>query len=317
MNEPAIGHLTLRQLRVVSAIYATRRISAAAERLNLTQSAASVLLAQAEAALGARLFDRTTRSVAPTRAVEQVIGIIDRVLGDIDAMGAAMSDLKGLEHGQIRIAATPATGMALLPATVRRFRAAHPRVALVLDDCAPDQFFSIIREEKADFGLGTVPVDSTDFDWTVLHDDPLVLVCPVDHPLAARPEVPWTALDGVPLIISRRDYGVRDLVERSLQAAGGRVVIANEIGFLYSAVWMASCGMGVCVFPQHLAQAVRDPGLTRRPLVGPRVTRPAAVVTRRGRSLSPAATRFVEMLAADLAADLAPAPGPARAAAAG
>lgn len=43
----AISHLTLRQLRAVHAIYHSARVSAAARRLNVSQSADSVLLGQA------------------------------------------------------------------------------------------------------------------------------------------------------------------------------------------------------------------------------------------------------------------------------
>lgn len=296
----AVHHLTLRQLRAVSAVYASRRIAIAADRMNVTQSAVSVLLSQAESALGTRLFDRTTRSLAPTPAIEQIIGIVERMLGDLETLGSIISDLDGLERGQIRVAATPATGIALLPDTVRRFRATYPAVRLILDDCAPNQFYSTIRDEKADFGIGTPPVDMTEFDRIILHDDPLFLVCPRDHPLAQRDHVPWKALSDEPLIVSRRDYGVRELVERTLQDVGGKLRVANEIGFLYSASWLASCGMGLCIFPEHLARAVRDPDLVWRPLVDPLVTRPAAVITRRGRTLSPASERFISILCENL-----------------
>lgn len=268
--------------------------------MNVSQSAVSVLLSQAESALGTRLFDRTTRSIMPTKAVEQIIGLIDRMLADLETLGSVVDDLDGLERGLIRVTATPATGLALLPRTVRQFHQAFPAVKLVLDDCAPNQFFSIIREEKADFGVGTPPENNTEFDHIPLHDDPLYLVCQSRHRFARRKSVRWSELDDEPLIVSRRDYGVRDLVERVLQEKGCKVNIVNEIGFLYSASWLAACGMGVCVFPGHLARAITDPDLVWRPLVDPVVTRPAGVIMLRGRALSPAATRFVEMLQQDL-----------------
>lgn len=297
----SVTHLTLRQLRAVSTIYATRRISAAAERLNITQSAASVLLGQAEAALGSRLFDRTTRSLTPTDAVEQVIGIVDRILADLEALGSVMTDLQALERGRVRLAATPATGMALLPTTVRRFRAAYPAVTLVLDDCAPNQFFSVIREEKVDFGIGARPPNDSEFDWTVLHQDPLYLVCHQDHPLAQAPTVAWRQLHGESLILSRRDYGVHNLVMQTLQEQGVRLTLAAEVGFLISAAWMATCGIGLCILPGHLVRSINDPLVRSVPLVDPVVTRPVGIVGKRGRSLPPSGQRFVGMLAEDLA----------------
>lgn len=305
----SVSHLTLRQLRAVAAIYATGRISTAAERLNVTQSAVSVLLGQAETALGARLFDRTTRSLTPTQTAEQVIGVIERVLGDLETIGAMVTDLRALERGSVRITATPATGMALLPETVRRFRAEYPRITLTLNDCAPNQFTAIIREQKVDFGLGMLPADLGEFDWRLMHDDPLYLVCSATSRWAGRATVRWQELDGVPLIVSRRDYGARSLVEDTMQTLDFRPNVVNEIGFLYSAVWMVACGMGVSIFPWGLARTIRDPEVATIPLVDPVVTRPIGVVTLRGRTLPPSSARFVEMLAQHLANDLPDPPG--------
>ncbi|WP_407692468.1 LysR family transcriptional regulator [Pseudooceanicola spongiae] len=103
-----------------------------------------MLLGQAEAAMDTRLFDRTTRALSPTQAVEQMIGIVEQILADVDALDTAVSELKVLERGTVRIGATPATGIALLPNVVRRYKGAYPNITIVMNDCVLDQFFSII-----------------------------------------------------------------------------------------------------------------------------------------------------------------------------
>jgi len=295
-----VSGLTLKQLRAIRQVHRTGRISAAAAALNITQSAVSVLIRQAETALDTRLFDRTTRALAPTEAAETIIGMVDRILADIDTLEDTVRSLGDLTRGQVRLTATPATGLTLLPPTVRRFRAAYPGVALVLDDCAPDQFFANIRGERADFGIGTHPVDRALFDWQPLHEDPLHLICPADHPFAARAQVAWAELAEAPLILSRRDYGVRGLVEETLRQQGVRPVLAAEVGVLGSAAWMTVSGIGLGILPALIARSTPIPGLATVPLTDPVVTRPAGVVTPRTRKLSPAAAAFVEMLAADL-----------------
>lgn len=201
--------------------------------------------------------------------------------------------------------------MAVLPPTVRRFRSAYPGVSLVLDDCAPNQFYSLIREEKAEFGVGTPPPDQGEFEWTPLDQDPLCVVCASNHPLACRDSVGWRELEGMPLIVSRREYGVRNLVEETFSTLGIRPTLAAEIGFFGSAAWMAGCGMGICILPSFLARAVSGPELALVPLDEPRVIRPLAIVRRRGRTLSPASSRFVEMLAEDVSARASGGPGDA------
>ena len=295
----AVEHLTLKQLRALVAVYRTRQISAAARQLNVTQSAVSVLIRQSEAALGMQLFDRTTRSVIPTRAGENAYGIAERILGDVETLAHTMNDMQDVRRGTVRVAATPATGLAMLPQTVQRFRADYPGVTLVLDDCAPNQFLSDIREERVEFGVGVPPEDDPEFDSRLIYPDPLMLLCPVDHPFAAREWVRWRELENHPLILSRRDYGVRDLVETSLLRVGIRAQIGAEIGFLSSASWLAACGLGLCVLPRKLAELHVSEDLVVRPLVDPVVTRAIGVVTKKSRSLSPACATFVEYLAKD------------------
>ncbi|WP_172298485.1 LysR family transcriptional regulator [Pseudoruegeria sp. HB172150] len=295
----SLSRLTLKQLHAISAVYRTGKVSAAAEQLFITQSAVSVLIRQAEEALGLTLFDRTTRSLVPTAATEQSIGVIERILGDVDSLSLTMGELRDLRHGMVRLTATPATGQAILPQTVKRFREAYPGIGLVLDDCAPNQFLPNIRQERAEFGVGMPPADHGEFDWEVLHHDPLYLICPRDNAFAGREAVAWGELSDVPLLLSRQDYGVRDLVEETLLQIGIRARLGSEIGFLSSAFWMTSAGIGLCILPKRLTEAFIIDSLVMIPLVEPLVTRPIAIVTRKGRSLSPSCESFVDMLVAD------------------
>lgn len=296
----SVSRLTLKQLRAIQQVYRTGQISAAAEALNITQSATSVLIRQAETVLGATLFERTTRSLAPSAAGESVIGLVERILGDLSTLEETIRGLRDLERGRIRLTATPATGLTLLPETVRRFRAAYPAVSLILDDCAPDQFYSDIIEQRADFGIGTEPEDKSALDWQSLNSDPLCIICAVDHPFAERDCVGWRELKDEPLILSRRDYGVRGMVETTLAKLNIRARVVAEVGFLGSAAWMSACGIGFAILPGRLARAQPAPGIRSVPLVDPVVARDAGLVKRRRHTLSHSAERFIEMLAEDL-----------------
>src|SRR4051794_17220392 len=141
---------TIRQLRAFLAVYQLRKLSAAAERLFVTQSAVSVLIRQIEEGLGARLFDRTTRSLQPTQAAQEAVVVAERILRDIDALGSGLHDLTGLRRGRVCIAVTPTLAEILLPDVISRFVADHPQIRVVIDDCAPDQFASRVTGEHVD-----------------------------------------------------------------------------------------------------------------------------------------------------------------------
>ncbi|RYY77535.1 MAG: LysR family transcriptional regulator, partial [Comamonadaceae bacterium] len=155
---------SVRQLRAFRAVYHLGKLSAAAEQLALTQSGVSVLIRQLEEGLGTRLFERTTRSLRPTTAGVEALGYAERILRDVDALGAGMRDLAGLRHGRVTVAVTPTLGEILLPRVVARFRRAHPAVRIVIDDCAPDQFVARIVGEQVDLGIGAPERAAADVD---------------------------------------------------------------------------------------------------------------------------------------------------------
>ncbi len=311
MNEvltPSKFTPTVRQLRAFVAVYQLRKLSAAAEQLFVTQSAISVLVRQMEEGLGARLFDRTTRSLQPTQAAREAVVVAERILRDVDSLGGSFRDLGALRRGRVSIAVTPTLASFIMPPVIRRFAALYPDIRVVVDDCAPDQFMSRVIGEHADFGIGTPEKMLADADLQTLVRDHLALVCTPDHALARKRAVRWADLAGHPVITVRPGYGIRPMIDATAAAAGVRLDVVNEVSFLSTALWMTSAGLGAAIMPSAFATAAGGNGLVVKPLTGPRVSRDISVVTKRGRSLSAASQCFVDVMMAELGQRKKPSP---------
>ncbi|SFP45446.1 DNA-binding transcriptional regulator, LysR family [Variovorax sp. PDC80] len=287
---------TIRQLRAFLAVYQLRQLSAAAQRLFVTQSAVSMLLRQLEDGLGTRLFDRTTRSLKPTAAAQEMLPAAERILRDVDALAAGFRDLATLERGRVSIAITPTLASFLLPEAIGLFQQQHPKVRVVVSDCAPDQFIARILGEHVDFGIGTPERPGAEVETQRLLRDHLALVCRSDHPLAQARVVRWTDLGRHPVITVRPGYGVRPLIDGTASDAGVALEVAHEVSFLSTALWMTACGMGPSIMPSAFARAAGDPALVIKLLSAPRVSRDISVVTKRGHTLSEAARQFLDVL---------------------
>ena len=280
---------SLRQLRAFRAVYQLGKLSAAAEQLAVTQSAVSVLIRQLEDGLGTRLFDRTTRSLRPTAAAAEALAVVERILRDVDALGAGLRDLGTLRRGRVSVAVTPTLGEILLPRVLERFARLHPAIQVVIDDCSPDQFVARVVGEQVDLGLGTPERAAADVDTEKLVGDTLALVCRPDHPLAARRRVRWMDLAGTPIITVRPGYGIRPLIDGTAAQAGVALDVVNEVAFLSTALWMTECGVGASIMPSAYARSGTHAKLVVRRLQQPVVSRDISLVTKRGRVPSPAA----------------------------
>ena len=287
---------TLRQLRAFLAVYQMRQLSAAAQKLFVTQSAVSMLIRQLEEGLGTRLFDRTTRSLKPTAAAEEMLSTVERVLRDVDSLSADFRELSTLERGRVTLAITPTLAALLLPDAMRVFAEQHPKVRVLVNDCAPDQFISRILGEHVDFGIGTPERPGPEVETQRLMRDHLALVCRSDHPLANARVVRWSDLGRHPVITVRPGYGVRPLIDGTAADAGVALDVVNEVSFLSTALWMTASGMGPSIMPSAFARAANDPSLVIKVLSAPRVARDISVVTKRGHSLSAAARSFIDVL---------------------
>jgi DNA-binding transcriptional LysR family regulator len=287
---------SVRQLRAFRAVYQLGKLSAAAEQLALSQSAVSVLIRQLEEGLGARLFDRTTRSLRPTAAAVEALVVVERILRDMDALGTGLRDLAALRRGRVVVAVTPTLAEILLPRVMERFVKLHPAIHVVVDDCPPQNFVERIVAEHVDFGLGTPERAAADVDTEKMVGDWLALVCRPDHPLASRRQVRWSDLAGTPIITVRPGYGIRPLIDGTAARAGVSLEVLNEVAFLSTALWMTQSGLGCSIMPSAYARSGAYPDLVVQRLQQPTVSRDISLVTKRGRLMSPAATALAQVM---------------------
>jgi DNA-binding transcriptional LysR family regulator len=287
-------NVSLRQLRAFLAVAGHRHFRRAAEALHLTQPAVSRLIAELEAELDVRLFDRNTREVVPTEAGRYLEQALARVLDELDGvLGHARAQADPL-RGRVRIAAVPTLSAGLVPAGIARSVREHPSLEILLRDQSQAQVLDSVRGGEVDFGLAIEPATTEEFDAETILRDPFRLVCRADHPFAGKASVAWKALAHESLILLDHASGSRRLIDAAFAARDIAVHVALEVGHPHTAFRMVEAGIGVTVTPALSLDALR-PGLVALPL-SPTVTREVTLLRRRARSLSPPAQTFWNVL---------------------
>ena len=128
------------ELKAFAAVVERASFARAAEHLGLSPSALSQTIRQLEARLGARLLNRTTRSVAPTVAGAQLHERIAPLIRDMDEAVAEASAAAGQTSGTLRINTLGMAARQIIAPRLGRFHRAHPDVVLdiVVDDALSD-----------------------------------------------------------------------------------------------------------------------------------------------------------------------------------
>jgi len=178
-----------------------------------------------------------------------------------------------------------------------RFAGRHPRVRLKVLDTLSGPAFDLVRAGKVDFALTAANPDYADLDYTPLAADRFVLLVPASHALA-RGTAPLRWLDTTALahISMPLPTSVRQYADTALLQHGVRFEPRYEVEHLATINAMVRAGLGVAALPELAAVVARGADVVQRALVAPTMLRPIGLVTRHGRSPSPAAAAMIALL---------------------
>lgn len=247
------------------AVAEERSFTRAAARLGMAQSALSQIVRRTEERLGLRLLTRTTRSVVPTEAGEQLLSVLGPMLHDIDSTLASLGELRDRPSGTIRITTVEHAAKTILLPAMRTLLKSYPdiNVQLLIDYGLTD----VVSER---FDAGVRLGGEMDKDMIAVRIGP-------DIPMAIVGAPEYLSRKGIPVSVAHLvDHQAINLYLPSSGTAnrwrlvrGGREVrvrmegqlLLNTIDLILDA---AIDGHGLAYLPyDQVQQAIQEKKLTR------------------------------------------------------
>ena len=219
-----------------------------------SQPGVSRALARLSEEVGAPLLRREGRILRLTRAGATFKRHVDAVLHQLDDGLAEVAQLMDPESGVVAVAFPHSLGEWLMPGIVANFLKEHPAVQLDLSARHP----ATGTGSEIDLELTTLRPHGRAHHWRGLLREPLRLLLPEGHPLAAcTAPVPLARLGGECLITMRRTsqlWVVTDslLSRHGIEPTAG--LVADDLPTLYGYV---AAGLGVALAPGRLRAGVR------------------------------------------------------------
>lgn len=290
----SLAHFTPRQLAAFLAVTDVRNFGKAGERLNLSPSAVSQLIAELETAVGFRLFDRTTRSVSLSPAGREFLAPAKSVLKHMELAQAAAEDIRNRAAGVVRVAAPLVVASTILPAAIKAYAVDYPKVVIRIRDAAVDNLVDMVSRADVDLAIGPDQRVSEDVVRIGLFKSPWVLWCPATHPLAKRRAISWSDLRRQPLVAAGRDYERNVSLMNAGAAEDERISPLDVVDNISTALGMAAAGLALTLAPAYVGLLARPLGLVMRRIVKPEVMRQVCLYYASNRAASPAAEGFRE-----------------------
>jgi len=293
-----LTRFTLRQIEAFIAVAEAHSFTVAASRLGLTAQAVSQLVAELEALLGFRLFDRTTRKVALSSAGRDFFGSAATLLRHVHAADMAADDVRNRATGVVRVGAPLVLASTALPQAIRDYQALRPKVVVRVRDVPVADLVDRVREGDVDLAIGPDRHTGDAVLATALFESAWVLWCAADHPLARhRRALRWAELAEVAIVSAGRDHEHRVAQMHQDLPEGRRVTPVDVVDNISTALGIAAQGLAVTLAPAYVGVLARPIGLVMKRVVEPESMRTVCLFSPVARGLSPAAEGFAAFLA--------------------
>jgi len=268
--------------------------TAAAKAVFVSQPALSLAVKDLEAEVGAPLFTRTGHRVSLTAAGAALLGPARHVLRDLEIGRAAVAAVTGLVAGSLSLASLPTLAADPTAQMVGEFRRHHSGVRV--DLAAPedsDDLFTLVESGSCELGV-TDAVDVPDSLAAVaLGTQELVFILPPGSDGAGEDPLAALEREEVPLVVAPAGTSTRRLLDQHIRELGREPPLAVVSAQREAILPLVIAGAGAALVPEAMASIAEQLGaVVARP--NPPAVRDLVLVHPLG-SLSPAATRFIEL----------------------
>ncbi|MCO7564956.1 LysR substrate-binding domain-containing protein [Pseudomonas sp. S 311-6] len=290
-----LPELKIAQLRYFLWVAELKSFHAAARQAYRTQPAVSLAVRELEQKLGQALVEKGGGRVELTPFGEHCLPLFRGLVEHHDRIAREATLLARHEIGQVSIATVPSVASRLLPGPLGRFVAEHPNVQVSIQDGSADSVQQLLAQGQVDFVISSMWMADEQVEFVPILNDQVGVVCRSDHPLVqGGGTLHWSQLQGVP-IIRNGTSRLLEGTEAECLLAHSRLFVSNMI----SLIAMLEEGVGISTLP-YLAFPLENEKLAFLPLAEPKVERQIGMLTRKGRSLSPAAEALMTFLRAQL-----------------
>jgi DNA-binding transcriptional LysR family regulator len=301
-------HLTLRQIRIFDSVARHLSYSRAAEELHLTQPAVSMQIKQLEESVGVPLFEQLGKKIYLTEVGKEFRHYGDNILQQLIDAESMFAELKGMS-GKLDICVA-STASHFTPLLLAEFCRRHVKARVRLNVTNREILLQRLAGNEMDMAIMGRPPEGLDLDATPFMENRLVIIAPINHPLACEQNIPLSRLAEETFLIREQGSGTRIAMERFFADQHIKLTTGIEMSTNEAIKHAVQAGMGLGILSLHTLQLELE--MKRLSILDVQsfpILRNWYVVHRKGKRLNGVAQAFKEFLlqeAATLVGDVAP-----------
>ena len=287
--------MTIRHLKVFTAVADAGGMSAAAKRLHVSQPTVSQAIAELEKYYGIKLFERLSQKLYLTKEGELMLSFSRHILDSFEQMEEAMD--QAAKKPNLRIGCSVTVGTCLINDILDRAGAEMPHVLFRVVVANSSDIERAILSNEVDLGIVEGILESSELLVTPVCEDELVVVCGSSHPLVKEKTVTPAMLEGQDYISRESGSTGRNQLEKLFEEQGLKLVrtfCSTNTEAIKNAVIR---GRGIAILSRRMIEQEQKTGdIVVLPIEGVKVTRNINFVIHKNKYLSGSIRKLQEIV---------------------
>ena len=284
-------------LKVFCDVVETGSFSVAASQNYITQSAVSQQLRTLESKYHCKLLERGRSGAKPTPAGEILYQASREILERYREIDTRLQESGKVISGALRLAIVYSVGLHELPPYMKEYLREFPQVNVHVEYSRPNKIYDDVIAGRIDLGIVAYPAKHPQVTIVPFREDRLVVACPPGHQFSGLKKVSINRLDGEVFVGYERDISTRKATDQLFKDHAVNVRYVGEYDNIETIKRAVEIGQGIAIIPLASVQRELEHGTLRVVhLSDETLLRPLGIIHKKGRHLSPAAVKFIEVL---------------------
>ena len=242
--------MTIRHLKIFIAVAETGSMSAAANRLYLTQPTVSQTVRELEEHYHVKLFERLHKKLFITEEGRELLNLALMTVGNFDNLELSMQRFQ--ERIPLRVGASLTVGTCLMSSVISDMERDYPRLDIYSFVSNTAEIEQKLLRRELDAAVVEGIIESPELTAIPIVEDSLVLVCGKNHEFYSKNVVYASELEGQRFAIREKGSGTRKLFEQYLSAHNIHIQTVWEANCPRTIMNAVICNNALAVMSQRL-----------------------------------------------------------------
>lgn len=297
----------IENFKIFSDLVESQSFSKSARLNGITQSAVSQQLRAMEKHFNVLIVDRSQKQFRLTVEGRKLYESAKDILHLYEKLASELLEMKKVISGTIHISTIYSIGLHELPPYIKAYLQEFPSVNVRVEYRRSNLVYEDVIHNAVDLGLVAYPAKMRQLEMIPFHEDKLVLACSPQHPLATMQNVTLKQLAEYKFIGFEHDIPTRKATDQLFREARLDLDPVMEFDNIETVKRAVEIDAGIALVPSStIYQEVRQGLIVAVNVKGKKLRRPLAIIHRKGRVLTPAIKKLIDLLTTRKLSELSP-----------